>query len=179
MLISIITNKTNTTNPVMSQVSPTSLVPLEVSNRSSFHSSLPNFPPHLPDFPLCLGEKTENSCCVLFGDFSRRCMYYIIYIYYMSPIFFWNLECLQKKCEDFFFLRHATFITHLFSNWSFSTRQVFFGDPMARDDGNVQSFACQNENLRSFFSKRVKQGLIIYWTKVCFFFQGEKNELKV
>ena len=101
MLISIITNKTNTTNPVMSQVSPTSLAPLEVSNRSSFHSSLPNFPPHLPDFPLCLGEKTENSCCVLFGGgeglFQKMYVLYYIYIYIICHPFFFEIWNASKK----------------------------------------------------------------------------------
>ena len=149
--------------PVMSQVSPTSLAPLEVSNRSSFHSSLPNFPPHLPDFPLCLGEKTENSCCVLFGGKGEglfQKMYVLYYTVDMSPFFFNNLECTKKKVRiriSFFapcYFHHSSLFQLILLNSS----GVFWW---------------------SHGTRRVKQGLIIYWTKVCFFFQGEKNELKV
>lgn len=105
-------------------------------------------------------------------------MYYIIYII-CHPFFFWNLECLKKKCEDFFF--RAMLLSSLISFPTDPSQLVrcFLVIPWHE---TMEIFKVSPVKMKTsvvVFFKRVKQWLIIYWTNVCFFFQGEKNELKV
>ena len=175
----IMTNKTNTTNQSLSGLpsifgATGGVKPIFVSLFASKLSSTPSWLSSLPRW-----KNGKFLLCFVWGgkDFSRRCMYYIIYC--MSPIFFWNLECLKKKCEDFFF--RAMLLSSLISFPTDPSQLVrcFLVIPWHE---TMEIFKVSPVKMKTsvvVFFKRVKQWLIIYWTNVCFFFQGEKNELKV